>query len=55
MQESPGLKPDSLAAINLLSIKKGNISSKISLSRIFQKLAEAKRTDVFYKFLYLLF
>ena len=55
MQESPGLKPDLSAATDLFAIKNGNISSKISLSRIFLKLAEVNRADNFYKFVYLPF
>ena len=42
MQESPGLKPGELAAINWFSIKNGNIFSKISLSRIFPKIGRSE-------------
>ena len=42
MQESPGLKSGELAAINLFSIKNGNIFSKIGLSRIFPKIGRSE-------------
>ena len=42
MQKSVSLKPDWLAAIIMFSVKNGNVSSKISLSRIFQKIGRSK-------------